>query len=463
MENTVNKNSTRNYGLDVLRCVAMIMVVILHFLDKGGILRDLSDEGSFNAADTVAWLLEAFCIVAVNLYMLMSGYLLYSGSFKLSRLLKLVAKVWLYSVIVGFIGIALGTPTESVDTYFKLRLLFPVSMNTYWFMTAYIFFYMLVPVLGIAAKAMNKAQMKLLIGGLLFFHVMIKTIVPAQLTADAAGMDAMWYVVLYFVAVYIRKFIAAGDVQASEKSTAVGNARNDEKDDAVGKNSNIGASNDSKVRCKSAKSCRISGITCVIGYIAGVLLIFGEAFALRFVYLKTGSLSYILSISYAYNHLLVLFASVALFMAFLKLRLPKKVGGVFAFLGKYSLGVYLLHENLSIRYAWEPLLGCDKATTVISVIGYALYAGIFIFVIGVLVDYVGSILGGSILRFLKNTSVFKSLSAAIEKADNLFAHSTGSANASAASGDKHAAGSVSGQASQDGKVKATPSGGDSNG
>ena len=431
MENTVNKNSTRNYGLDVLRCVAMIMVVILHFLDKGGILRDLSDEGSFNAADTVAWLLEAFCIVAVNLYMLMSGYLLYSGSFKLSRLLKLVAKVWLYSVIVGFIGIALGTPTESVDTYFKLRLLFPVSMNTYWFMTAYIFFYMLVPVLGIAAKAMNKAQMKLLIGGLLLFHVIIKTIVPAQLTADAAGMDAMWYVVLFFVAVYIRKFIAVGDVQSGEKYIVADNTGNNEKNADVGKNGDTDAENYSVVGQNSDKSVNFNGITCVIAYIVGALLIFGEAFALRFVYLKTGSLSYILSISYAYNHLLVLFASVALFMAFLKLRFPKKVGGVFAFLGKYSLGVYLLHENLSIRYAWEPLLGCNKTTTVISVIGYALYAGIFIFVIGVLVDYVGSILAGGILRFLKNTSVFKSLSAAIEKADNLFAHSTGSANASA--------------------------------
>ena len=389
MGHSVNKNSTRNYGLDVLRCVAMIMVVILHYLDKGGILRNLSDEGSFRAADAVAWLLEAFCIVAVNLYMLMSGYLLYSGSFKLSRLLKLVAKVWLYSVIVGFIGIALGTPTESVDTYFKLRLLFPVSMNTYWFMTAYIFFYLLVPVLGIAAKAMNRAQMKILIGGLLVFHVIVKTIVPAQLTADAAGMDAMWYVVLFFVAVYIRRFVAAG----------------------------------------------FSKITCVITYILGVLLIFGEAMALRFVYLKTGSLSYILNISYAYNHLFVLFASVALFMAFLKLRVSKKVGGVFAFLGKYSLGVYLFHENLSIRYAWEPLLGCNKATTVISVIGYALYAGIFVFVIGVLIDYVGSILAGCVLRILKNTPVIKGVAAAIEKADNLFAHTADTANTSATSYD----------------------------
>ena len=69
-----SENSTRNYGLDVLRCTAMIMVVILHFLDKGGILRSLSlmslsDEGTFSAADTAAWLLEALCIVAVNLFL----------------------------------------------------------------------------------------------------------------------------------------------------------------------------------------------------------------------------------------------------------------------------------------------------------------------------------------------------------------------------------------------------------
>ena len=381
---TENDNSTRNYGLDVLRCIAMIMVVILHFLDKGGILRSLSDEGAFTAADTAAWVLEALCIVAVNLYMLMSGYLLYGTSFRLSRLLKLVAKVWLYSVIIGFAGIALGTPGEPVDTYFLLRLILPVSMNTYWFMTAYIFFYLLVPVLGIAARAMNRSQMKLLLGGLLFFHVIVKTDVPAQLTADAAGMDAMWYIILFFTAVYIRRFKGKG------RRAAV----------------------------------------YFIMYVAGALLIANEAFLLREVYLKTGSLSYILNISYAYNHLLVLFASVSLFCAFLKLRFSEKAGKVFAFLGKYSLGVYLLHENLSIRYAWQKLLGCDKTTSVISVLGISIFAGIIVFVTGVIIDWAGSNICGFALGILKKAPVFKTVAERISKADKVFAASVTSAGAS---------------------------------
>ncbi|MBP5472494.1 MAG: hypothetical protein J6Y12_07475, partial [Lachnospiraceae bacterium] len=88
----------------------MIMIVILHYLDKGNVLTPLSSGEPFEAADVVAWFMEALAIVAVNLYMLMSGYLLYRSAFKLSRLISLVIKVWLYSVIVGLLGIVLGGP-----------------------------------------------------------------------------------------------------------------------------------------------------------------------------------------------------------------------------------------------------------------------------------------------------------------------------------------------------------------
>lgn len=365
------KNNTRNYSLDLLRCVAMMMVVVLHFLDKGGQLKDFTYTGTFTAKDVVAWILEAFCIVAVNLYMLLSGYLLCESRFKLSNLFLLVARVWLYSVIVGFAGIALGTATEPVDTYYRLRLLLPVSMATYWFMTAYVFFYLLVPVLGIAARAMDKNQLRVVIAGLIFFHCILKSVVPATLSADVGGMDAMWYIILFFVAVYIRKYVKKVELPW-------------------------------------------------VGYIATALLVFGEAYALRHVFLKMGSLSYIVKISYAYNHIFVLASSVFLFIAFLQLKIPEKSGRIFAFLGKYSLGVYLLHENLSVRYAWEKLFGCDKITTAIGLIVSTVFAAVAVFVAGVIVDCIGRSVASRLLKALGKAPGFSKVGAAVKKADSYF-------------------------------------------
>ena len=69
------ERKTRMANLELLRCIAMMMVVVLHFLGKGNILGDLAakDLGSVGLA---AWLPESFCIVAVNVYMLISGYFL---------------------------------------------------------------------------------------------------------------------------------------------------------------------------------------------------------------------------------------------------------------------------------------------------------------------------------------------------------------------------------------------------
>jgi len=370
----------RNYGLDIMRCLAMIMVVILHYLGKGKVLTPLDTAAPLSARDITAWLLEAFCIVAVNLYMLMSGYLLYKGTFKLSRLLKLVGMIWLYSVIVGSIGIALGTPVETVDTYFKLRLLLPVSMNTYWFMKAYVLFYCLVPVLGAAACRMDKKKLQIVICVLLFFHCVIKSVLPVQLENDAIGMDAMWYIVIFMVAVYIRRFVVI-------KSKTV----------------------------------------FLVLYLVFSVLILGESLVIRNIFLSSGRLSHIMGISYNYNHLLTLASSVMLFIFFLNVKVPEAAGKIFAILGKYSLGVYLLHENLSIRYYWQPLLWCNKTTGVIRVILYALIAGIIVFIAGVIINFVSSCLCGKVLNILKKAPVFNKISAAVERADAAFANPDGEA------------------------------------
>ena len=67
----VKKERQLNYEL--LRIIAMLMIVSLHYLGKGGLLGNPARQ-DMTAAGYTAWLAEAFCLVPVNVYVLISGY-----------------------------------------------------------------------------------------------------------------------------------------------------------------------------------------------------------------------------------------------------------------------------------------------------------------------------------------------------------------------------------------------------
>ena len=66
------KMKKRNYGIDLLRLVAMYMIVILHVLGNGGVL-----EATNGLKNSLAWFMEIGSYCAVNCYAIISGYVCY--------------------------------------------------------------------------------------------------------------------------------------------------------------------------------------------------------------------------------------------------------------------------------------------------------------------------------------------------------------------------------------------------
>ena len=335
------QKAPRMANLELLRCIAMMLVIVLHFLGKGGLLADLTGE-SLGATGTVAWLLECFAIVAVNVYMLISGYFLCMSSFKLSRLLQLLLQIWFYSVIFGLIGALTGVLAEvSFDTHYLLTLVFPVAMEHYWFMTAYVFLYLLIPFVGPAVLKMSKQQMQYAILFLLMAFSVMKSVLPIRLETDELGYDCLWYLCVFLTAVYMRRF----GIPILEK--------------------------------------KWRGI---LLYVVGCLLIFAGTLGLRQVYLHTGSLERILKICLEYNHILPFAAAIGLFVAFSRLQVADKISRVINALAPCTLGVYLLHENIGLRYSWQKWLGAEKVDSVGSLLLWTVMAVVSVFVCGVFAD-----------------------------------------------------------------------------
>lgn len=373
-EKTIQKNS-RMSNLELLRCLAMMMVVVLHYLDKGKILSDLTVEIP-KSTKTVAWALESFCIVAVNTYMLISGYFLSTSDFKLSRLIKLYLQLWVYSVGIGVLGIATGLmPLSKVEIHDLLTLVLPVSMGHYWFVTAYIFMYLFLPFIGDGIKKMTKKQMQVAIGLLLLFFCVLKSVLPVRLEMDGQGYDCVWYLCVFLTAAYIRRF-GSKFVSGLKKSICL--------------------------------------------YIFACLAIFGLTMGLQWVYETTGSLGRIAKIGLEYNHILPYMASVGLFGTFLYVKVPEKIGVIINRIAPYTLGVYLWHENLTMRYAWQNRLGANRVSSIGSLLLWTLVAVLTVFATGILVDMLRAALMKGLHGLFSKVGVYRKLVTTIENVDAMF-------------------------------------------
>lgn len=335
------KNRQANFEL--LRIIAMLMVVTMHYLIKGNVAVSMAENG--NCVNLIAWFLESACIVAVNVYVLISGYFFLDIEWKLSRLWKLLLQIWCYSLGVPVVCLLLGVGDVAQWSVYDWAIaVFPIQMEHYWFVTAYVVMYLLVPVLSVAAKKMNKKQLELLIGVLLLYFSVGKSVIPILIPTDKYGYDFGWFICLFLVAAYIRLYGV-------------------------------------KVLNNKRKS--------FVVYLVLTVLIWGISFGLGWLTREKGlPLSYAMDMVHCYNHILVFTASVALFCSFMYLKIPcgnfsKVVCGV----SPYTFGVYLLHENIAIRLLWQGWFGVDSVRESFRFLPHMIVSVLMVFGIGILVDY----------------------------------------------------------------------------
>ena len=159
----------RMINLDLLRIIAMIMIVSLHFLSYCGILDETIDIKNFNIV--FSWTLECLCMVAVNIYVLISGYFLIDSTFKWKKVFLLWGEVFFYTFLLFFVNKNVKF-NNNIKLEDYIKTFFPICTKHYWFMTIYILLYILSPYLNILIRAMRKESYRNLIV-VMFFSYMI--------------------------------------------------------------------------------------------------------------------------------------------------------------------------------------------------------------------------------------------------------------------------------------------------
>lgn len=347
------KQKARQANMELLRIIAMCMVVVLHYLIKGEAAVSLVEN--FTALNIVLWLVKAFCIVTINVYVLLSGYFLLEAKWKVSRLFEIWFQVLFYSVGVPAFCRVFGIgEVRHWGVYDWLNVLFPVQMEHYWFITAYVVMYLLIPVLSIGVKGITRKQHQFVIAGLLMVFSIPKSILPIYIPTDRYGYDFGWFICLFVIAAYLRLY-GIPFLNSKKKAFTI----------------------------YLVSAIGIWGISVVCAVLARN--------GLPFVYM--------MDMAYCYNHLLVLAASVALFSAFTYVKVPQgKFSEVVCRIAPYTLGVYLLHENLAVRTKWQFFAGIEHVRDGFEIFPHMVVTVIAVFVAGVLVDFVRDCIFKTIAR-----------------------------------------------------------------
>jgi len=353
----VAEKKNRQANFELVRIIAMLMVITLHYIVKGNMSQSLSVNGS--GENHLWWLIEGFCNVAVNVYVLISGYFMIDAKWKVSKLVRLICQVLFYSILTGIViyllvehiqpqflmqAIEKADVTYSFGLSVWLYIFLPIEYEHYWFATAYVIMYMLSPILAIAVKNLPQKQLGTIIIALLCFFSIPKSINPYLIPTDNYGYDFGWFICLFLIAGYIRMY----DIKLL----------------------------DSKKKA-------------IVLYILSVLINWAVASVTGAVCRETGKLEYYVDMTYAYNYILVLISSIAFFYIWKFTEIPSgRFAKLVCAISPLTFGVYLLHENIGLRLIWPYILGAHSAISFPVSFCRMLLAVIAVFIFGCLVDFV---------------------------------------------------------------------------
>ena len=193
----MNATQKRNYGIDLLRTVSMLMVVVLHLLGHGGVLKSLG--GDVTVKYSVAWFLEAAFACAVNCYALISGYVGVNANpdRKYKNIFKLYLNVIFYAVLISA-GFRLFVPDSTSWTY-VLQSFLPFWFNTYWYYTAYFCLSFFMPYINMVINSLNRKKMMILTAIILVFFSLVPVVFQKDLYFLKDGYSLLWLALLYVV------------------------------------------------------------------------------------------------------------------------------------------------------------------------------------------------------------------------------------------------------------------------
>lgn len=196
-ERVFTNRRERNYGIDLLRIVSMIMVTILHFSGYGGFLGTPENGLSYY----VLSLIMVICYGAVDIFAIISGFVMYNSTVKYTKIINLWFQVVFYSYI--FLILDKQIFHRPINILNVLSASFPVTISdNLWYFAAYFIMFFFIPLYNKIISSFAN--------GFLFNYIIICfaiLFIPTNISILGLldGYSFLWLSLCYLIGAFIKK------------------------------------------------------------------------------------------------------------------------------------------------------------------------------------------------------------------------------------------------------------------
>jgi len=187
--------------MELLRIVSMLFVLILHANFLGIHAPSYDDLVGSLFSTFMRCFVEALAIVAVDVFVLISGW--FGINFSYKKLGALFFQVFFFT-FGFFIVFACISPLEAL-TVDKVKGIFLMN-GDYWFVKAYIVLFLLSPVLNAFVEHATKKQFQIVLVSYYAFHTLYGWFMDASVSFTMNGTTALSFIGLYLLGRYLRLY-----------------------------------------------------------------------------------------------------------------------------------------------------------------------------------------------------------------------------------------------------------------
>lgn len=192
----MDRNLHRKSNFELLRIIAMLMIMGSHFACHSGFLFP-------NSSITVNRLWIQFLTIGgklgVDIFVLISGYFLINvQKIHFEKVIRILFQIVFYSVVIYWFCVVFGI--EKLNVLEALKVFFPITTSQWWFATTYFILYLFVPYINRLLRSLDEKDFQVLLLMLFFIWCILPTVFRCEIEVN----NLVWFLCLYSVAGYIR-------------------------------------------------------------------------------------------------------------------------------------------------------------------------------------------------------------------------------------------------------------------